>query len=56
MFGRKSKSGEPAVAVRKRPLDIYSLMLLLAFVAVSIASVLLWLRLKEYGEYPWWTG
>ncbi len=30
------------------------MLLLLAFVALTIGWVVLWLELTEYGEAPWW--
>ena len=30
------------------------MLLLLAFVAITVGCVVLWLELAEYGEAPWW--
>ncbi len=30
------------------------MLLLLAFVALTVGCVVLWLELSEYGEAPWW--
>lgn len=30
------------------------MLLLLAFVALTVGCVVLWLELAEYGEAPWW--
>ncbi len=30
------------------------MMLLIAFAALTIGCILLWLELNEYGTYPWW--
>ena len=34
--------------------NIYTMMLILSFLAVTIACVLLWLELKAYGDFPQW--
>jgi hypothetical protein len=34
--------------------NIYTMMLVLAFFAIIVACVVLWLELKTYGDYPWW--
>ena len=34
--------------------NVYTMMLILSFVAVCIACVLLWLELQAYAPYPWW--
>ncbi len=41
--------------VEQKPrVNIYTIMLVLAFFAIVVACVVLWLELKEYGDYPWW--
>lgn len=39
---------------QKQRANVYTMMLILAFVAICIACTVLWLELKEYGPYPWW--
>jgi hypothetical protein len=34
--------------------NIYTMMLILAFVGICVACVLLWMELQAYGPYPWW--
>jgi hypothetical protein len=45
----------PNTLVEQKPrANIYTMMLVLAFCAIVVACVLLWLELKTYGDYPWW--
>ncbi len=46
--------GGMAVAVKKQPLDIYTVMLIISFLAVFTAVIILWRELSTYGSYPWW--
>jgi hypothetical protein len=39
---------------QKPKANIYTMMLILSFIAVCIACVLLWLELQVYAPYPWW--
>ena len=50
----KAKKPTPALPLKKQSTDIYTVMLMISFVAVLIACVLLFLELSEYGSYPWW--
>lgn len=50
----KTASVASAVALKKHPTDIYTVMLIISFVAVLIACVLLVMELGTYGSYPWW--
>ena len=34
--------------------NIYTMMLVLAFFAIVVACVVLWMELKSYGDFPWW--
>ncbi len=43
----------PPVEQKSRA-NIYTMMLVLAFFAIVVACVVLWLELKTYGDYPWW--
>jgi hypothetical protein len=40
--------------VQKQPLNVYTVMLIVAFFAISIACLLLYLELKRWGTFPWW--
>ncbi|MHB0960712.1 MAG: hypothetical protein ACYC6N_15765 [Pirellulaceae bacterium] len=40
--------------VQKQPLNVYTVMLIVAFFAISIACLLLYLELKRWGSFPWW--
>ncbi len=50
----KKAALSPAVAIKKQPTDIYTVMLMISLGAVLIACVLLYLELSTYGSYPWW--
>ena len=43
-----------AVQTQKQKTNVYTVMLFLSFVAIVLACVLLWLELKQWGDYPWW--
>ncbi len=44
--------GQPAV--QKQGTNIYTVMLILAFLALVTGTTLLALELNRYGDYPWW--
>jgi hypothetical protein len=39
---------------QKQRTNIYTMMLILSFIAICVACVLLWMELQDYGPYPWW--
>ena len=49
-----SPPGQPAPAVQKPGSNIYTVMLILAFVFIVTATVMLALELNRFGDYPWW--
>jgi hypothetical protein len=49
-----SANPQPVAPVVKQATNIYTVMLLLAFVAIVTASIVLYVNLQQYGEYPWW--
>ena len=49
-----SASPQPIAPIVKQSTNIYTVMLLLSFLAIVTASVVLYLNLQEYGTYPWW--
>ncbi len=49
-----SANPQPAPPVVKQATNIYTVMLLLAFLAIVTACVVLYLNLQQYGTYPWW--
>ena len=56
---KKAKPAAPMserIALAKRSTDIYTIMLIISFVAILIACILLWVELSRYGSYPWWTA
>ena len=37
------------------PLNVYTMMLVIAFICITVACVLLWQELKKWGDGPvWW--
>lgn len=40
--------------VQKQPLNVYTVMLIVAFCAISLACLLLYLELRRWGSFPWW--
>lgn len=48
------KSASGGVAVQKPQANVYTMMLILSFLAICVACSLLWLELKSYGEWPQW--
>ncbi len=47
-----SSPGQPAV--QKQGTNIYTVMLILTFLALVTGTVLLSMELNRYGSYPWW--
>lgn len=43
-------SGRP----RKQPADVYTVMLIVSFIALLIACILMSVELGRYGEFPYW--
>ena len=50
----KRAGAASAVALKKHPTDIYTVMLIISIAAVLIACILLIVELNTYGAYPWW--
>jgi len=42
------------VPVQKQKLNIYTMMLLISFVAVVTSCILMYMELQRYGEQDWW--
>ena len=40
--------------VQKQRLNVYTVMLIVSFIAICTACALLYLELSKYGAYPWW--
>ena len=49
----QAPASEPIIEQKQRN-NIYTMMLILAFISVTVACVLLWMELQEYGSFPWW--
>jgi hypothetical protein len=39
---------------QKQRANVYTMMLIIAFIAICVACVLLWFELQDYAPYPWW--
>ena len=39
---------------QKQRINVYTIMLLVSFIAISLACVALYFELEKYGKYPWW--
>ncbi len=48
--------GQPggAPTVQKQRLNVYTMMLIMSLIAISIGCTLLYMELTQYGSYPWW--
>ncbi|MFP6577109.1 MAG: hypothetical protein VB862_09385 [Pirellulaceae bacterium] len=54
---RKSASSDSPSIVQKMPLSVYTMMLVIAFMCITVACVLLWQELKKWGPGPdWWNA
>jgi hypothetical protein len=51
---RNLASSRESGVVQKQPLNVYTVMLIVAFVAITIACLLLYLELSRWGSFPWW--
>ena len=51
-LGNNPQDAKPPVA--KQRLNVYTVMLIVSFIAICTACVLLYLELSQYGAYPWW--
>ena len=49
-----SASQQPAPPVVKQGTNIYTVMLILAFLAIVTSCILLYMELTQFGNYPWW--
>ena len=55
---KKAKKQKPVadVVLQKPDTDVYTVMLVISFLAVMIGCILLYLELSKYGSYPWWNA
>ena len=51
---KKAKRPTADVVIQKPDTDVYTVMLVISFIAVLIGCILLYLELSRYGSYPWW--
>ena len=54
MSQRNLADSRESGVVQKQPLNVYTVMLIVAFLAISLACLLLYLELKRWGSFPWW--
>jgi hypothetical protein len=43
------------VPVQKQRMNVYTMMLIISFICIVTACVLLYMELKRWGNYPWWS-
>ncbi len=48
-----ARQDSTAKTSRKRPYDVYTVMLYISFIALLTASLLLYSELNSYGSFPW---
>ncbi len=48
------QTSSKGVVVEKPGMNIYTVMLILSLVCISLACLLLWSELRSYGDFPWW--
>ncbi len=41
---------------QKQQLNVYTVMLIVAFCAITTACLLLYLELRRWGSFPWWNA
>lgn len=46
-----NQEGQP---VEKQQLNVYTVMLIIAFCSITLACLLLYLELRRWGSFPWW--
>ena len=44
------------VPPQKQQLNIYTVMLIISFICILTASLLLYVELERWGDYPWWNA
>ena len=49
-----SSPNTPAPAAQKQGTNIYTVMLILTFLALTTGSILLYMELTKYGSFPYW--
>jgi hypothetical protein len=49
-----SSPNAPAPVAQKQGTNIYTVMLILAFLALTTGSILLYMELSQYGTFPYW--
>ena len=54
MSQQNSANFDDQQVVQKQQLNVYTVMLIVAFCAISIACLLLYLELRRWGSFPWW--
>lgn len=43
-----------APTVQKQRINVYTMMLIMSLIAISIGCTLLYFELERFGSYPWW--
>jgi hypothetical protein len=50
-----SSSSPTTQPTPQRKMNVYTFMLIVSFVAISLGAILLFTELMKYGSYPWWS-
>ncbi len=45
---------QPAAPTQKQQINVYTVMLIIALMAISIGCLMLYLELGRWGDFPWW--
>lgn len=48
------KSGAAAGPMQKQKLNVYTVMLVIAFLCILTSCILLYQEVTRWGKYPWW--
>jgi hypothetical protein len=49
-----SRQSSASQTTQKQPLNVYTVMLIISFLALLISCILMYMELNLYGEFPWW--
>lgn len=53
-MAQKSTNDAGAVPTQKQRFSVYTMMLILSFIAICTACTLLYMELDSYGKFPYW--
>ncbi len=56
-MSRRTSAGQELVKgppEQKQRANVYTMMLIISFIAICVACTVLWFELQDYAPYPWW--